>query len=65
MTPILHFNFVSKSYSGSISDKEIVKSSGFLDNLQPGDGVIADKDFKHYMKLFLLHPQSCTKMFLQ
>lgn len=45
MSPILHFNFVSKLYSGSISDKEIVNVSGFLDKLQPGDAVMADKGF--------------------
>ena len=45
MSPILHFNFVSKLYSGSISDKEMVNGSGFLDKLQPGDAVMADKGF--------------------
>ena len=45
MSPTLHFNFVSKLYSGSISDKEIVNVSGFLDKLQPGDAVMADKGF--------------------
>ena len=45
MSPIVHFNFVSKLYSGSISDKEIVNVSGFLDKLQPGDAVMADKGF--------------------
>lgn len=32
-------------YEGSISDKEIVKRSGFLDHLHPGDVVIADRGF--------------------
>ena len=45
MSPILHFNFVSQLYSGSISDKEIVNVSGFLEKLQPGDAVMADKGF--------------------
>ena len=45
MSPILHFNFVSKLCSGSISDKEIVNVSGFLDKLEPGDAVMADKGF--------------------
>ena len=30
-SPICHINFVSKVFSGSISDKEIVQKSGFLD----------------------------------
>ena len=33
------------SATGSISDKEIIVKSGFLDKLSPGDGVMADKDF--------------------
>ena len=43
MSPILHVNFLSKLYSGSISDKEIVKASGFLEKLQSGDAIMADK----------------------
>ena len=34
---------MSKLYSGSISDKEIVNVSGFLEKLQPGDALMADK----------------------
>ena len=45
MSPILHVNFLSKLYSGSISDKEIVKASGFLEKLQSGDAVMAGKGF--------------------
>ena len=37
--------FVSSAFEGSISDVEIVKQSGFLDKLQPGDLVIADRGF--------------------
>ena len=36
---------MSKLYSRSISDKEIVNVSGFLEKLQPGDAVMADKGF--------------------
>ena len=45
MSTILHVNYVSKLYSGSISDKEIVNVSGFLEKLNPGDTVMADKGF--------------------
>jgi hypothetical protein len=44
-SPLCHFNFVSNVYSGSISDKEIVQKSGFLDYLEEGDIVMADKGF--------------------
>jgi len=37
--------FVSPLYPGSVSDKEIVKQSGILQHLSPGDMVLADKGF--------------------
>lgn len=45
ISPIAHINFVSNLFSGSISDKEIVRQSGFLDKLEPGDSIMADKGF--------------------
>ena len=45
MSTILYVNYVSKLYSGSISDKEIVNVSGFLEKLNPGDTVMADEGF--------------------
>ena len=37
--------FVSKLFSGSISDKELTQQSGLLDLLDAGDSVMADKGF--------------------
>ena len=37
--------FVKDAYEGSISDKEIVRVSGCLDFLNPGDVVMADRGF--------------------
>ncbi|XP_048022895.1 uncharacterized protein LOC125253136 [Megalobrama amblycephala] len=37
--------FISRLYTGSISDKEITRKSGILDLLEPGDEVMADKGF--------------------
>ena len=54
LSPICHFNFLSKLYTGCISDKEIVQASGFLDLLQPGDFVMADKGF-NIQDLLALH----------
>jgi hypothetical protein len=45
LSPICHFNFVSKLFSGSISDKEIVRKSVFLDQIEPNDCIMADKGF--------------------
>ena len=45
ITPSGVCSFVSDLYTGSISDKEIIIQSGFLDKLSKGDGVMADKGF--------------------
>ena len=45
ITPNGVVSFVSELYSGSISDPEIVKRSGYLEKLQRGEVVMADKGF--------------------
>lgn len=45
ITPSGVCSFVSDLYTGSISDKEIILQSGFLEKLSVGDGVMADKGF--------------------
>ena len=45
MSPILHVKFLSQLYKGSISDKEIVKAGGFLEELQLWDAAMANKGF--------------------
>ncbi|VDI17562.1 Hypothetical predicted protein [Mytilus galloprovincialis] len=37
--------YISYAFEGSISDKEIVKKSGFLDKLNNGDEIMADRGF--------------------
>ena len=45
ITPSGATAFATELYPGSISDKEIVKRSGLLNTLQPGDEIVADKGF--------------------
>lgn len=45
ITPNGVVSFVSELYSGSISDPDIVKRSGYLEKLEKGDVVMADKGF--------------------
>lgn len=45
ITPSGVIPFCSDLYCGSISDPDIVKKSGYLDNLERGDYVMADKGF--------------------
>jgi hypothetical protein len=44
-------NFVSLGFPGRISDPQIVERSGYLDILEPGDTVLADKGFKIFRAL--------------
>lgn len=45
VAPNAVITYVSKLYPGSISDKAIVEKSGFLNQLETGDLVLADKGF--------------------
>ena len=45
ITPSGAFSFISSLYGGSISDRELLVSSGLLDKLETGDAVMADKGF--------------------
>jgi hypothetical protein len=55
ISPLLHINFISKLYTGSISDKEIIRQSGFLQLLNPGDVIMADKGFNIQDLLAIRH----------
>ena len=57
ITPSGAVSFISKLYTGSISDREIVKRCGILDLLEDGDGVMADKGFTIED---LLSPLNCS-----
>ena len=46
--------FLSFGYSGRASDKCVVKTSGFLDLLDPGDHIMADRGFD-------IHEDLCSK----
>lgn len=67
VTPDGLINFVSTGYGGKISDLEIVRISGYLDNLKPNMEIMADRGFKHINVLLsnkdctLLRPPSVSK----
>ena len=45
MMPTAAITFLSKVYSGCISDAHIMEKSGFLDKLSERDDVMADRGF--------------------
>ena len=45
ITPSGAFNFISDFWGGNTSDRFITRESGFLDNIKPGDEVMADRGF--------------------
>ena len=45
VTPQGTISFISKGWGGRTSDKEITESSGYLNNILPGDTILADRGF--------------------
>jgi hypothetical protein len=57
--------FLSKCYGGRMSDRQIVRESSFLDGIDPGDVILADRGFPireelllHYANLVIPPPGS-------
>ena len=64
VTPTGVFSFIPPLWTGSISDKEIVKNSGLIDRLEEGNAVMADKgflvrDLLAFKKVKLISPAYC------
>ena len=53
ITPRGSFSFISNLFTGSISDKKIVEQSGFLDKVEYGDDIMADRGFLNRGELAL------------
>jgi len=56
--------FIPPSWTGMVSDKEIVRATGLVDLLEEGDGIMADKgfiirDILTFKKLKLISPAFC------
>ena len=45
VSPNVCIVYVSAAYPGNTTDQEIMKHDNVLDQLEPGDGVLADKGF--------------------
>ena len=65
ITPTGVVSFFPPLWTGSISDKEIVKQSGLLNLLEAGDAVMADKGFiirylRALKKVHLVSPAYCS-----
>ncbi|XP_063623007.1 uncharacterized protein LOC134795105 [Cydia splendana] len=52
-TPDGIINYISPGYGGRITDVCLVENCEFLDNLEPGAIVLADRGFKHIEQLLL------------
>lgn len=46
ITPRGSISFISKGWEGCVSDKHVMENSGLLDQLLPGDLVLADRGFE-------------------
>ncbi|XP_063890192.1 uncharacterized protein LOC135116700 [Helicoverpa armigera] len=52
-TPDGIINFISEGYSGRTSDVTVVEKCKFLENMEPGVSILADRGFKHLQNLCL------------
>lgn len=55
ITPHGHIGFLSKAWGGRTPDQYIVKESGFLDIIDAGDEVMADRGFQIKEHLLMRH----------
>lgn len=65
-TPDGIINYISDAYSGRVTDVELVKDCNFLDCLEPGVSILADRGFKHIEEhllqkgIYLIRPPSVS-----
>ncbi|GFO49467.1 nuclease harbi1 [Plakobranchus ocellatus] len=57
VTPQATVSFLSKGWGGRTNDKHVTETSGFLDNLQHGDLILADREFDISESVALKHAE--------
>lgn len=57
VSPTGAITFISKAWTGRVSDKVITQKSGFLDHIEYGDVVLADRSFDVHDDLALIGAQ--------
>jgi len=57
VSPTGAITFISKAWTTSVSDKVITQKSGFLDHIEYGDVVLADRGFNIHNDLALIGAQ--------
>ena len=60
VSPTGCISFISKVWGGRVSDKEITQKSGFLDDIEFGDVIMANRGFKVEDDLALCSPSCFT-----
>lgn len=57
ITPQGVISFISKAWGGRVGDKYLTENCGFLNNVQPGDVILADRGFNLSETIGMMHAE--------